>query len=107
MLKKHFPIEYDPDELLSTFMDMPVEADATPTTTRLVSHRNGWIKVEHRGGMIPRLLQLQGHVNAHGDMPIYRHPTDHYHHPIPFTAEVQQVATSLQDALREATAGYP
>ena len=101
----------DAGYLLAMLMSMPIESCITTTTTITnevinESKENGWIQVEHHGGMIPRLLQLQARVNLLGDMPIYRHPTDHYYHPIPFTSEIQKLAIALQKVLKEVTNGY-
>ncbi|CAI4214990.1 unnamed protein product [Parascedosporium putredinis] len=35
-----------------------------------------WKRMSHLGGEVPRLVAVQGHVEADGSMPVYRHPAD-------------------------------
>lgn len=52
-----------PEELSETIFDaLRVELD--------------WEQMRHRGGVVPRLICLQGSVEEDGTIPLYRHPAD-------------------------------
>ncbi|KAI0171485.1 isochorismatase [Pestalotiopsis sp. NC0098] len=35
-----------------------------------------WQRMSHQGGEVPRLVAVQGEVDAEGNIPVYRHPSD-------------------------------
>lgn len=45
-----------------------------------------WNVMTHKGGPVPRLISIQGDVDADGCVPLYRHPADEQPATIPFTS---------------------
>ncbi|KAF7533683.1 hypothetical protein G7054_g6875 [Neopestalotiopsis clavispora] len=41
-----------------------------------VSKEVDWQRMSHQGGEVPRLVAVQGEVDAEGNIPVYRHPAD-------------------------------
>jgi len=61
-----------------------------------------WQHMSHQGGEVPRLVAVQGHVDADGSKPIYRHPSDESPPLLPFTPAVDEIRR-----VTEAKLGHP
>jgi alkylated DNA repair dioxygenase AlkB len=72
------------------------------TVYAAVEREVGWSEMYHRGGLVPRLVAVQGSLGDDGVEPLYRHPVDGQPAMRPWTPTV--------DALRraaEAVVGHP
>lgn len=61
-----------------------------------------WQRMSHQGGEVPRLVAVQGRVEADGSKPVYRHPADESPPLRPFTAAVDKIRRVV-----EAKLGHP
>ncbi|KAK9774550.1 putative Fe2OG dioxygenase domain-containing protein [Seiridium cardinale] len=50
-----------------------------------------WQRMSHQGGEVPRLVAVQGEVDAEGNIPVYRHPADESPPLCPWTAAVKTI----------------
>ena len=67
------------------------EEEATQRFLRLRQEIK-WSEMMHKGGLVPRLVALQGEVSAvDGSIPLYRHPTDENLPLMPFNKTVLQI----------------
>lgn len=55
-----------------------------------------WQRMSHQGGEVPRLVAVQGEVDAEGNMPVYRHPSDESPPLLPFTPTVAEIRTEVE-----------
>ncbi|KAI1404234.1 hypothetical protein F4819DRAFT_448409 [Hypoxylon fuscum] len=55
--------------------------------------------MSHQGGEVPRLVAVQGQVEADGSMPIYRHPADEAPPLLPFTPTVLEIKKVVEKQL--------
>ncbi|PKS07429.1 hypothetical protein jhhlp_006032 [Lomentospora prolificans] len=58
-----------------------------------------WKRMSHLGGEVPRLVAVQGHVEADGSMPVYRHPADESPPLKPFSATVLRLKEHVEKHL--------
>ncbi|GAW12841.1 hypothetical protein ANO14919_022120 [Xylariales sp. No.14919] len=58
-----------------------------------------WQRMSHQGGEVPRLVAVQGLVEADGSKPVYRHPADESPPLHPFTPAVDAVRAVVERAL--------
>lgn len=58
-----------------------------------------WMKMSHQGGDVPRLVAVQGHIDADGSTPIYRHPADESPPLTPFTPTVLAIKEETEKKL--------
>lgn len=56
-------------------------------------------KMMHQGGEVPRFVAVQGHIDADGTHPVYRHPSDESPPLQPFTPTVQTIRELVEKAL--------
>ncbi|KAI1178051.1 isochorismatase [Nemania sp. FL0916] len=61
-----------------------------------------WERMSHQGGEVPRLVAVQGRIEADGSKPVYRHPADESPPLRPFTAAVDEIRRVV-----EARLGHP
>ncbi|KAI0110750.1 hypothetical protein GGR51DRAFT_547467 [Nemania sp. FL0031] len=61
-----------------------------------------WQRMSHQGGEVPRLVAVQGCVEADGSKPVYRHPSDESPPLRPFTVAVNEIRRAV-----EAQLGHP
>lgn len=61
-----------------------------------------WQRMSHQGGEVPRLVAVQGAVEADGSKPVYRHPSDESPPLRPFTPAVDEIRRAA-----EARLGHP
>jgi nicotinamidase-related amidase/alkylated DNA repair dioxygenase AlkB len=55
-----------------------------------------WQKMFHATGEVPRLVAVQGQIEADGSKPVYRHPSDQSPPLLPFTAKVKLVKEAAE-----------
>ncbi|EGN97608.1 hypothetical protein SERLA73DRAFT_184383 [Serpula lacrymans var. lacrymans S7.3] len=58
-----------------------------------------WNTMYHRGGEVPRLVAVEGEVDADGSFPIYRHPADESPPLSPFSPTVSRIREHVQKVL--------
>ncbi|KAI0065126.1 hypothetical protein BV25DRAFT_1927348 [Artomyces pyxidatus] len=58
-----------------------------------------WNTMFHRGGEVPRLVAVEGQVNADGSFPIYRHPADSSPPLLPFSPTVSLIREHVERVL--------
>ncbi|KAH7030696.1 uncharacterized protein B0I36DRAFT_267168 [Microdochium trichocladiopsis] len=58
-----------------------------------------WQRMSHQGGEVPRLVAVQGHVEADGSMPVYRHPSDESPPLLPFSPTVTAIKEVVEKEL--------
>ncbi|KAI0906626.1 hypothetical protein F4823DRAFT_626920 [Ustulina deusta] len=58
-----------------------------------------WQRMSHQGGEVPRLVAVQGLVEADGSKPVYRHPADESPPLHPFTPAVDAVRAVVEKEL--------
>lgn len=63
------------------------EVDANKTFYKLREEIQ-WQEMMHRGGLVPRLVALQGLVEKDGSIPLYRHPVDEHPSLEPYSPTV-------------------
>jgi nicotinamidase-related amidase/alkylated DNA repair dioxygenase AlkB len=56
----------------------------------------GWEQMRHRGGLVPRLVCLQGSVSPDGTIPFYRHPADEQPALLPWSPFVDQLRAAIE-----------
>jgi alkylated DNA repair dioxygenase AlkB len=61
-----------------------------------------WQRMSHQGGEVPRLVAVQGQIEADGSKPVYRHPADESPPLLPFTPVVDEIRHVV-----EAKLGHP
>ncbi|KAI1821482.1 hypothetical protein F4861DRAFT_532917 [Xylaria intraflava] len=59
-----------------------------------------WQRMSHQGGEVPRLVAVQGQVEADGSKPIYRHPADESPPLLPFTPAVDEISRAVEAKLQ-------
>ncbi|KAH9974283.1 hypothetical protein BGW80DRAFT_1436861 [Lactifluus volemus] len=59
-----------------------------------------WNTMHHRGGEVPRLVAVEGEIDADGNYPIYRHPADESPALRPFSPTVSQIRAHVERALQ-------
>ncbi|KAH9981681.1 hypothetical protein BJV74DRAFT_778556 [Russula compacta] len=59
-----------------------------------------WNVMHHRGGEVPRLVAVQGEIDADGNYPIYRHPADESPPLRAFSPTVSAIRTHVERALQ-------
>jgi nicotinamidase-related amidase/alkylated DNA repair dioxygenase AlkB len=60
-----------------------------------------WKSMYHRGGEVPRLVAVEGDIEADGSFPIYRHPADESPALSSFTPTVALIRDEIQKSLRQ------
>ncbi|KAA1470918.1 hypothetical protein DENSPDRAFT_864876 [Dentipellis sp. KUC8613] len=65
-----------------------------------VKEEVAWNTMYHRGGEVPRLVAVQGEVDADGSFPIYRHPSDSSPPLRPFTPTVSLIRQHVERVLQ-------
>ncbi|KAI3322607.1 hypothetical protein HD806DRAFT_545228 [Xylariaceae sp. AK1471] len=76
-----------------------------PLVQNIFERINGevnWQRMSHQGGEVPRLVAVQGKVDADGSKPVYRHPADESPPLLPFTPTVDEIRRVV-----EAKLGHP
>lgn len=58
-----------------------------------------WEQMRHRGGVVPRLVCLQGEIDASGCTPMYRHPADEQPSLRPWTPWIKRLTTHCEQLL--------
>ena len=66
------------------------------TTFDALGAEVAWSPMLHRGGEVPRLVALQGHREADGVEPLYRHPADEQPALRPWTPAVEQIRRAVE-----------
>jgi len=56
--------------------------------------------MHHRGGEVPRLVAVQGEIDADGNYPIYRHPADESPPLLAFSPTVSAIRVHVERALQ-------
>lgn len=59
-----------------------------------------WNVMHHRGGEVPRLVAVEGEIDADGNYPIYRHPADESPPLCPFSPTVAKIRAHVERALQ-------
>ncbi|KAI9699820.1 MAG: hypothetical protein M1836_002855 [Candelina mexicana] len=59
-----------------------------------------WHTMSHRGGEVPRLVAVEGEVDADGSVPIYRHPADESPPLRSFSPAVAAIRDEVQKVLK-------
>ncbi|KAH8980437.1 hypothetical protein EDB86DRAFT_2813710 [Lactarius hatsudake] len=59
-----------------------------------------WNVMHHRGGEVPRLVAVEGEIDADGNYPIYRHPADESPPLRPFSPTVSRIRAHVERALQ-------
>ncbi|KAF8492084.1 hypothetical protein F5888DRAFT_247777 [Russula emetica] len=59
-----------------------------------------WNVMHHRGGEVPRLVAVQGEIDASGNYPIYRHPADESPSLLAFSPTVSAIRTHVEHTLQ-------
>lgn len=65
-------------------------------------HEVDWKRMSHQGGEVPRLVAVQGEVDADGNIPVYRHPADESPPLHPWTP----IVSKIKDVV-EGKVGHP
>ncbi len=60
-----------------------------------------WEHMEHRGGVVPRLVCLQGDVHEDGTTPMYRHPADEQPVLQPYTPWIERLRDHCQELISQ------
>ena len=68
-------------------------------TFDLLRSEVNWQKMYHMSGQVPRLVAVQGSVQADGSIPIYRHPADESPALFPFSATVDMIRAVVEKKL--------
>ncbi|KAM7205390.1 alpha-ketoglutarate-dependent dioxygenase alkB 2 [Naviculisporaceae sp. PSN 640] len=55
-----------------------------------------WAGMSRMGGEVPRRIAVQGEVDEHGNMPVYRHPADESPPLLPFSPTVEAIKTEIE-----------
>ncbi|ETS74708.1 hypothetical protein PFICI_13192 [Pestalotiopsis fici W106-1] len=55
-----------------------------------------WQRMSHQGGEVPRLVAVQGEVDAEGNIPVYRHPADESPPLRLWTATVKKIRDEVE-----------
>ncbi|KAL9114772.1 MAG: hypothetical protein Q9227_001452 [Pyrenula ochraceoflavens] len=79
-----------------------IDSAGGPDVFERLNNEVQWQKMFHRSGEVPRLVAVQGQVDADGSIPIYRHPADESPPLLPFSPTV----LAIQEAAEEAV-GHP
>ncbi|KLU83719.1 isochorismatase [Magnaporthiopsis poae ATCC 64411] len=58
-----------------------------------------WLRMSHQGGEVPRLVCVQGEVDAEGNIPVYRHPSDESPPLVPFSPTVLEIKKEIEEVL--------
>ncbi|KAL9624256.1 MAG: hypothetical protein Q9160_001503 [Pyrenula sp. 1 TL-2023] len=58
-----------------------------------------WQHMYHRTGPVPRLVAVQGSIEADGSIPIYRHPADESPPLLPFSKIVSRIRSEAEKAV--------
>lgn len=58
-----------------------------------------WQNMYHRSGPVPRLVAVQGLIEADGSIPIYRHPADESPPLLPFSKMVSRIRSEAEKAV--------
>ncbi|HEX2689323.1 MAG TPA: isochorismatase family protein [Kofleriaceae bacterium] len=72
------------------------------TTFDALEAEVAWSAMHHRGGVVPRLVALQGDLQPDGALPLYRHPADEQPALRPWTPAVDRIRRAV-----EAHVGHP
>ncbi|EPS27149.1 hypothetical protein PDE_02092 [Penicillium oxalicum 114-2] len=75
------------------------EIDLAPDTFERIRKEVSWQKMYHLSGQVPRLVAVQGQVQADGSIPIYRHPADESPRLEPFTPAVNEARILVERIL--------
>lgn len=67
------------------------------TTFDALEAEVAWSAMHHRGGVVPRLVALQGDRQAGGVLPLYRHPADEQPALRPWTPTVDRIRRAVED----------
>jgi len=59
-----------------------------------------WNVMHHRGGEVPRLVAVQGEIDASGNYPIYRHPADESPPLLAFSPTVSAIRAHVEHTLK-------
>jgi alkylated DNA repair dioxygenase AlkB len=78
----------------SIFMDEDIFSNIQTSTD--------WVEMSHRGGVVPRLISVQGDVRS-GIIPIYRHPADSLPVCIPFIPVVDKIRLQVEETIEKTT----
>lgn len=58
-----------------------------------------WAGMSRMGGEVPRRIAVQGEVDGHGNMPVYRHPADESPPLLPFSPTVLAIKSEIEKHL--------
>ena len=65
----------------------------------LLKEEVDWQIMHHRGGMVPRLVAVQGDIRVDGAVPVYRHPADESPPLLEFSPTVQKIRKQVEKAV--------
>ena len=65
----------------------------------LLKEEVDWQTMHHRGGKVPRLVAVQGEIEADGGVPVYRHPADESPPLLDFSPTVQRIRRQVERAV--------
>lgn len=79
--------------------ELDEELPLSDTIFTALYHEVQWLKMYHAAGEVPRLVAVQGTINANGDKPIYRHPSDQSPPLLPFTRNVNIIRKEAEKTI--------
>jgi nicotinamidase-related amidase/alkylated DNA repair dioxygenase AlkB/glutathione S-transferase len=78
---------------------LPLPVDGQEEWFKTLKEEVAWQKMYHQTGEVPRLVAVQGQVEADGSMPIYRHPADESPPLLPFSNTVMAIKSTVEEAI--------
>ena len=78
---------------------LPASWDEEGTLFEQVADEVAWLQMRHRGGVVPRLVALQGEVGEDGTVPMYRHPADEQPTLEPFSPWIEKLEAHAERLL--------
>ncbi|KAJ5707479.1 hypothetical protein N7488_007280 [Penicillium malachiteum] len=75
------------------------ELDISKDSFERIRNEVSWQKMYHMSGEVPRLVAVQGQIEADGSIPIYRHPADESPPLKSFTSTVDEVRVAVENVL--------
>lgn len=82
-------------KLILKVLKKPLSEDAFA----LLKEEVDWQTMHHRGGMVPRLVAVQGEIGDDGGAPVYRHPADESPPLLKFSPTVQKIRKQVEKAV--------
>ena len=82
-------------KLILKVLKKPLREDAFA----LLKEEIDWQTMHHRGGMVPRLVAVQGEIGVEGGVPVYRHPADESPPLLDFSPTVQRIRKQVEKAV--------